>query len=74
MNYMPVSNLDNEIKDILKENNEIVVEKINNLIELNNIDYAKRLALELIKKDNKYKYGYLVLIDIYYEENDYFLG
>ena len=49
MNYMPVSNLDNEIKDILKENNEIVVEKINNLIELNNIDYAKKLALELIK-------------------------
>ena len=68
---MPVSNLDNEIKDILKENNEIVVEKINNLIELNNIDYAKKLALELIKKDNKYKYGYLVLADIYYEEENY---
>lgn len=68
---MPVSNLDNDIKDILKENNEIVVEKINNLIELNNIDYAKRLALELIKKDNKYKYGYLVLADIYYEEENY---
>ena len=68
---MPVSNLDNEIKDILKENNEIVVEKINNLIDLNNIDYAKKLALELIKKDNKYKYGYLVLSDIFYEEENY---
>ena len=74
---MPVSesinniNLDNEIQNIIKENNEIVVEKINNLIELNNIDYAKRLALELIKKDNSYKYGYLVLSDIYYEEENY---
>ena len=63
--------IDEDIKDIIKENNDIIAEKINNLIDINNISYAKKLALELIKKDNKYKYGYLVLIDIYYEENDF---
>ncbi|WP_300369527.1 tetratricopeptide repeat protein [Brachyspira sp.] len=62
---------DEEIKDIIKENNDIIAKKIDNLIDINNISYAKKLALELIKKDNKYKYGYLVLADIYYEENDY---
>ena len=64
-------NIDNDIKEIVKESNDTVIEKINNLIDINNISYAKKLALELIKKDNKYKYGYLVLADIYYEENDY---
>lgn len=64
-------NIDDDINDIIKENNDIIAEKINNLIDINNISYAKKLALELIKKDNKYKYGYLVLIDIYYEENDF---
>ncbi len=64
-------NIDEDIKDIIKENNDIIAEKINNLIDINNISYAKKLALELIKKDHKYKYGYLVLADIYYEENDY---
>ncbi|PPS21649.1 tetratricopeptide repeat protein [Brachyspira murdochii] len=64
-------NVDDDIKEIIKESNDIVIEKINNLIDINNISYAKKLALELIKKDNKYKYGYLVLADIYYEENDF---
>lgn len=64
-------NVDNDIKEVIKESNDIVIEKINNLIDINNISYAKKLALELIKKDNKYKYGYLVLADIYYEENDF---
>ncbi|EKV56662.1 TPR domain-containing protein [Brachyspira hampsonii 30446] len=64
-------NADDEIKEIIKESNDIVIEKINNLIDINNISYAKKLALELIKKDHKYKYGYLVLSDIYYEEEDY---
>ena len=39
-------NLDNSIK----ENNNIVIENINNLININKIYYAKQLALELIKK------------------------
>ena len=60
-------NLDNSIK----ENNNIVIENINNLININKIYYAKQLALELIKKDCNYKYGYLVLSDIYYEECNY---
>lgn len=65
------NNIDEDINNIIKENNDIIAEKINNLIDINNIIYAQKLALELIKKDNKYKYGYLVLADIYYEENDY---
>ncbi|WP_297299577.1 tetratricopeptide repeat protein [uncultured Brachyspira sp.] len=66
-----INTSNDEILDIIKESNDIIVEKINNFIDINNISYAKKLALELIKKDNKYKYGYLVLADIYYEENDY---
>ncbi|WP_295162081.1 tetratricopeptide repeat protein [uncultured Brachyspira sp.] len=69
--YINSSYTDEDIKEIIKESNDIVADKINKLIDINNMLLAKKLALELIKKDNNYKYGYLVLADIYYEEEDY---
>ena len=74
--------LENEktIKEIMKDtdnilsnmpNKENVMAKINNFLDANNLEYAKRLAEELINKEPKYKEAYLVLSDIYYEEEDY---
>ncbi len=61
--YINSSYTDEDIKEIIKESNDIVADKINKLIDINNMLLAKKLALELIKKDNNYKYGYLVLAD-----------
>lgn len=66
--------LENEtnIKETIK-NMELkkIIDKINNLLDVNNFEYAKRLAEELIKKEPQYKEAYLVLSDIYYEEENY---
>ncbi len=66
--------LENEtnIEEIIK-NVEVkkIIDKINNLLDVNNFEYAKRLAEELIKKEPQYKEAYLVLSDIYYEEENY---
>lgn len=66
--------LENEtnIKRIIKDGEiQKIIDKINNLLDVNNFEYAKRLAEELIKKEPQYKEGYLVLSDIYYEEENY---
>lgn len=57
------------VKDILKK--EDIITQINNFLDVNNLDYAKKLAEELINREPQYKEGYLVLSDIYYEEEDY---
>ena len=38
--------IDEDIKDIIKENNDIIAEKINNLIDINNISYAKKYIMK----------------------------
>lgn len=66
-----MDNIENEIKEIIKETNENIITTINAFIEKNNLDYAKKIALQLINKEPDYKDGYLVLADIFYEEEDY---
>ncbi|WP_295295309.1 tetratricopeptide repeat protein [uncultured Brachyspira sp.] len=66
-----MDNIENEIKEIIKETNENIITTINTFIEKNNLDYAKKIALQLINKEPNYKDGYLVLADIFYEEEDY---
>ena len=59
------------IKEVEIQKKEIIIDKINNFLDINNFEYAKKLAEELIKKEPKYKEAYLVLSDIYYEEENY---
>ena len=64
-------NITEIIKEVEIQKKEIIIDKINNLLDINNFEYAKKLAEELIKKEPKYKEAYLVLSDIYYEEENY---
>ena len=59
------------IKEVEIQKKEIIIDKINNFLDINNFEYAKKLAEELIKKEPQYKEAYLVLSDIYYEEENY---
>ena len=64
-------NITEIIKEVEIQKKENIIDKINNYLDINNFEYAKRLAEELIKKEPKYKEAYLVLSDIYYEEENY---
>ena len=64
-------NITEIIKEVEIQKKEIIIDKINNFLDINNFEYAKKLAEELIKKEPKYEEAYLVLSDIYYEEENY---
>ena len=64
-------NITEIIKEVEIQKKEIIIDKINNFLDINNFEYAKKLAEELIKKEPQYKEAYLVLSDIYYEEENY---
>ncbi|WP_432633505.1 tetratricopeptide repeat protein [Brachyspira sp.] len=64
-------NITEIIKEVEIQKKENIIDKINNFLDVNNFEYAKRLAEELIKKEPQYKEAYLVLSDIYYEEENY---
>ena len=64
-------NITEIIKEVEIQKKENIIDKINNYLDINNFEYSKRLAEELIKKEPKYKEAYLVLSDIYYEEENY---
>ncbi len=64
-------NIKEYIDKIILQSNDTIFKKINELIHIDNLDYAKLLAFELINKDKNYKDAYLVLSDIYYEEEDF---
>lgn len=64
-------NITEIIKEVEIQKKENIIDKINNFLDVNNFEYAKKLAEELIKKEPQYKEAYLVLSDIYYEEENY---
>ena len=64
-------NITEIIKEVEIQKKENIIDKINNYLDINNFEYAKMLAEELIKKEPQYKEAYLVLSDIYYEEENY---
>ena len=73
-NNLTVNN-DIDIKDYIEkvvlESNDTIFKKINDFLHIDNLEYAKLLAFELLNKDRHYKEAYLVLADIYYEERDF---
>ena len=48
-------NITEIIKEVEIQKKENIIDKINNYLDINNFEYAKRLAEELIKKEPKYK-------------------